>query len=99
MDWSVTMKRHGWGSDQYGSEPFDPLERLVAHHRAAGKPVARVSMTVGLSEEYGALKASCTVTLECPQAESAINLAGEVAYLKAKELATDAATHLGMRTT
>ena len=96
MDWATTMNRHGWSTTTFGNEPFTPLSNLVAHDRAAGKPVARVSMTVGAAEEYGAIKASCTITLECPQVESAINLAGEVAFQKAKELVNAAATHLQM---
>jgi len=50
---------------------------------------AKVSYTIGRSLSYGEFKASVTVTLECPQTEAFINLAGELAYEKAKELVDD----------
>jgi len=50
---------------------------------------ARVN--VGLSEamEYGSLKVSASVTLECDQNEPTINKAGELAFYKALELMKD----------
>ncbi len=95
MDWSTTMSNHGFTNA--GSEPFAPLENLVLQARAEGKPVSRVSITVGASEEYGALKVSATVSLECPQHEACINLAGETAFQKARELVNDVASHIGVQ--
>lgn len=94
MDWSTSMSNHGF--THHGSEPFKPLEELVMHNRAQGMPIARVSLTVGASEDYGAVKVSATVSLECPQQESCINLAGEVAFKKARELVNDMASHVGV---
>lgn len=97
MEWATTMERHGWVTAQYGDEPFTPFSSMVSQCKASGTPTARVAMTVGASEEYGAVKVSCTVSLECPQSESAINLAGDVAFQKARELVNDGASHLQMR--
>lgn len=52
-------------------------------------PHARVSMNVGFSSEYGAMKVSSSVSLECDQNEKMLNRAGELAFLKAEELTND----------
>lgn len=51
--------------------------------------LARVSISVGESMNYGALKVSSTVTLNCDQNEVCINKAGELAFYKALELMQD----------
>jgi hypothetical protein len=94
MDWSVTLERYGWKSDQVGSEPFSPLSAQVAQARAAGYATSKVSVTAGTSHDYGSLKVSVTVTVECPQTEAAINLAGEASFWKAVELVNDAASFI-----
>lgn len=64
--------------DQFRSLVTDPTGVL-----------ARVSLNVGESENYGALKVGATVTLTCDQNEVTINRAGELAFYKALELMKD----------
>ena len=95
-NWSGMMERAGWATEQVGSEPFTPLSGLVAGCRQRGEAVAKVTTTVGTAQDFGVLKVSFTVSVECPQTEAAINLAGEAAYRKAVELVNDAAEHVGL---
>lgn len=89
------MERYGWRTDQVGSEPFTPLSVQVQQARAAGQAVARISVNAGTALDYGSVKVSVNVTIECPQNEGSINLAGESAFWKAVELVNDAASHVG----
>lgn len=98
MDWSVVMQRYGWTTDQVGSEPFTPLAAQVAQARAQGQGVAKVTVSAGTAHDYGAVKVSVTVSVECPQNEGSINLAGEAAFWKAAELVNDAASFVGAPT-
>ena len=50
---------------------------------------ARVSINISHSEDFGAIKVSANVTLNCDQNEPTINRAGELAFLKARELMED----------
>lgn len=51
---------------------------------------ARVSVSYTSGIDYGAEKVTATVTLNCDQTEPVINRAGELAFVKAVELVTDA---------
>jgi hypothetical protein len=97
VDWSGTLTKYGWDSSVVGAEPFHPLGLQAQLARAAGQSVSRVTATVGTSQSYGDVKVSFTVSVECVQQEGAINLAGEVAFLKALELTNDAARFLGIQ--
>ena len=96
MNWSGVMEKYGWKADVVGREPFTPLAAVSQAARAKGQSVARVGVTVGTSAEFGACKASFTVTVDCPQDEQSINLAAESVFIKATELVNDAASHLGL---
>ena len=61
-----------------------------------GESVARISTTVGTSEDYGNMKVSFTVSIDCVQNEASMNLAGESVFLKGLELVNDGARFLGM---
>ena len=54
-----------------------------------GVPHARVGMTVGTQYDFGRIKVTAHVELECDQLERAIERAGELAFTKALELMTD----------
>lgn len=95
MDWTGIFERNGLQSPSAGSEPFHPLAQLAASHKQAGYPTARVASTVGTSAEYGGVKVSFTVSVDCPQDEAHIKLAGEAVFLKAVELVNDGASFLG----
>lgn len=95
MDWRGTMERFGWRQEEVGAEPFHPLALQAQQARLAGQSVARISATVGTSQNYGDLKVSFTVSLDCIQTEPTINLASEAAFLKALELTNDAARMVG----
>ena len=82
MKWEQVLEKMGQIKHNEGVET-DPFQRM------AGTEGARVSSTVGRSLEYGEIKCSATVSLDCPQSEAYIDLAGEVAFRKALELAND----------
>ena len=86
MRWEVINQKLDQLEHTEGIE-YDPFQRmLVATKEGAG---ARISSTVGRAVEYGEIKCSATVTIDCPQRESYIDLASEIAFRKALELAND----------
>lgn len=89
MNWQSTIEKLNNIVFSDGAE-VDPFMRLVTA-KFEGES-ARVSMTVGRNLQYGELKCSATVTIDCPQKEEYINLAGEIAFTKALELVNDAMT-------
>lgn len=89
------LSRHGYVIEQAGAA-HDPFSILAVKSKAEGQATAKVSFTVGTSREYGEIKCSATVTIEAPQDEANINMAGEAAYRKALELTNDAASQLGI---
>lgn len=96
MRWSRLLKRYGYQVDDNGAE-LDPFLTLNAQASLGGTKPASVTYSVGISREYGEVKCQASVTLVCPQHESAINMAGELAYRKAVELVNDGASSLGMQ--
>ena len=52
-------------------------------------PRATVSMSVGRSLEYGNVKVTANVSLQCDQDEGTIDRAGELAFRKACEFMND----------
>jgi hypothetical protein len=93
VKWNRAFQRAGYVTEESGTA-FDPFSHLSITARADGRGTAKVSFTVGSSREYGEIKCSATVTIECPQDEKHINMAGECAYRKALELTNDAASQL-----
>jgi hypothetical protein len=96
MNWAGTLEKYGWRAEEVGNEPFHPLAMQAQQARATGESVARISTTVGTSEDYGNMKVSFTVSIDCLQSEATMNLAGECAFLKGIELVNQAAEFLGM---
>lgn len=80
-DEKIVVNRHG----QLATE--DKFRTLVT--TAPGAARARVNVGVSEALGYGALKVSCSVTLECDQNEKMVDLAGEYAFYKAVELMKD----------
>ncbi len=93
MKWNRSLQRAGYVLEEAGAS-YDPFFLLGQKARQNGVGIAKVSYTVGTSREYGETKCSCTVSIECPQDEKNIELAGEVAYRKALELTNDGASQL-----
>jgi hypothetical protein len=66
-------------------QTFEPYASLLTGRG----PRATVSMTVGRSLEYGSVKVTANVSLQCDQDEHTINRAGEMAFRKACEFMND----------
>jgi hypothetical protein len=94
--WELTVEKNKKNiiakSGQVQDDKFKQLVRLDP----AGVPTARVSVGVSESLEYGSLKVSATVTLECTQDEATINQAGEFAFHKAVEFVKDGFSNYGV---
>jgi hypothetical protein len=69
----------------------DPFWQLI--NQSQGQ-AAKISVNVGRSVEYGAVKASFVVSIDCPQNTPAMDKAAELAFKKALEYTNDAMTHL-----
>lgn len=65
------------------------IDKFKQVRKKPKEPAARVSMTVGQATDYGALKVSATVSLECDQNEETINEAAGLCWFKAVELMAD----------
>jgi hypothetical protein len=96
MKWEQIIKQHGMLLSQEGYlEPTDPTRlridpiNAMGHPSGERRPGARVSYTVQRSVAYGDVKCSATVSIECVQSDVHINLAGQIAFEKAKELCDD----------
>ena len=72
----------------------DPFWELGIQARAAGTPLARVTINVGCGEEYGRVKCSTTVSLECPQSKGALDQAAALAFETALGYTNDGMSHL-----
>lgn len=88
------LKRRGFVPHSENGTSYDPFYLLSQLARQNGGGIARVSFTVGTSREFGEVKCSATVSIECPQDEKHIDAAGESVYRKALELTNAAATQL-----
>jgi hypothetical protein len=62
--------------------------------KAQGLPTARIGTTVGRSVEFGEVKCSFTVTIECPQNKECMDEAAQLVFIKALEYANDGMSHL-----
>ena len=65
------------------------MDRFTELRQGTG-PAAQVGATVGISQEFGRLKVSASVTLTCDQNEDAIDAAYYRALLKCAESTTQA---------
>jgi hypothetical protein len=64
----------------------DPMNTLWT---PGERPHARVGFTLGTQHNFGELKVTASVSLECDQNDVAVNTAGMLAFNKALELMND----------
>jgi len=95
MNWQVIIERMQQVEKQLEGSDMDPFLQLAVKARTKGVP-AKISMTVGRAVQYGEIKCSATVSIDCPQQEGFIDLAAEVAYTKALELVNDGMESMGI---
>lgn len=90
MNWEGVIQQLNEAREIIGFEP-DPFEQLgrSSDNNPMLAPTASVSSTVRRAMPYSEFVVSFTVTLRCPQGERFLNLAGQLAYEKAKELVND----------
>lgn len=87
MNWTRVMQQQGWQVVDNGTV-IDPFSFL-----AQGETKARLSIGVKAGG-YG--EVFVNVSIECPQTEAHMNLAAEVAFRKAVEIANDGADKVGV---
>lgn len=95
MRWTRLLKRYGYQVEETGAE-YDPFALLAAQSQASGTPNCTISYNLGTSREYGEVRCGVNITIHCPQNESSINMAAELAFRKGVELTNDGASHLGI---
>ena len=105
MNWERTIERYPdvWQDSGTTPDPFDSLRKQIM------KPVmgpqeprlhARLEYNTHRSFEVtdgpraGWVKCSVTINIVCPQTERHIDMAGEVAFVKAIELVNDGLSHM-----
>ena len=84
MNYQVTMEKGEEVSTQNGVAD-DPFWRAAVEARASGQPTARVSMMAVHGIEYGEIKCSATVSIECVQSKPHIDSAALLAFKAAVE--------------
>lgn len=102
MRWQRTLEHLGQIQSQQGSEP-DPFEHLVLQTQGTPTPPAVIRVTFARSEHVtmGAgneawLKCDVSVSIACPQRESYMDVAAELAAKKALEYTNDGMSLLGL---
>lgn len=96
MKWARVLQRHGYPATTERGEAYDPFWVLAMQAKADGQVVATVSFQVHTAVDYNQAGCKAMVSIACPQAEASINMAGELAFRKAVELANDGASHIGI---
>jgi hypothetical protein len=89
MNWRRVLQQQGWQVADNGTD-VDPFSLMAAQD---SQTKARLSVGVKAGD-YG--EVFVNVSIECPQSEAYINLAGECAFRKAVELANDGARMIGV---
>jgi len=68
---------------------LDDYYTKVQECRAQGLPVARLSSMISRGIEYGEVRCSFTVSIECPQTKDYMDQAAELLFQKALEYTND----------
>lgn len=93
MKWDVVIQKMGEIEARQDGVEADPFQRIL--HNYTG-PVSRVSVNVGRSVPFAEVKVSTNVSIDCPQKEAYIDLAGEIVFMKALELTNDGMSQFGV---
>lgn len=93
-NYNVTIEKEGVLMSASGPISNDEVENLVTGNDGR---IARVNMAVSESREYGSLKVSASVTLDCDQKTSTIERAGSIAMNLAIELMVEGFERYGIK--
>jgi len=87
MRWKRILERYGFTVEEEGVEvdPFFTLGEMAK----SGEIRSTVSSEARRSLDYGQVGCKVYISMQCPQNESSINLAAEIAFKKALELTND----------
>ena len=84
MNWEVTVEK-GEEVHTQGGTADDPYWRAAMDAKNADAPVARISFTATHGIEYGEIKGSCTVSIDCVQSKQHMDNAALLACRAATE--------------
>jgi hypothetical protein len=93
MNWNRTVTKEGATRSESGSME-DPYWQLAAAAKATGYPTARISSTVVHGIEYGEIKCSFTVSIECVQSKETMDGAALLAFRAAVEYTNSGMSYL-----
>jgi len=88
VEWAYTMEKEGevvYHKEGILPDPFSSLQQAV--QTATSK--ARVSVTIQRSIQYGEVKCSFTLSVDCPQEKSAMDYAAEHVFIQAVQYVND----------
>ena len=97
IHWSIDMSAdHYYKHTEGYAEPdeIQPIAGAIAHWRQQHGPIARVSSTAQRSAEFGSVKCSVTVSLDCPQDKRWIDEAARVSFKLALGYCNDGFSYL-----
>jgi len=99
--WKKTITSNGFDQTTEGQlteDPFILLATRVANTLAANDkyPVARVNLGLTNGADYGTLKVHVSLTIPVLPMEADISLAGEAAFIKARQMVNEASAALGL---
>lgn len=98
--WRKVIERHGkvvrTTTGPMEGDPFAALAGAVWEHTKAGYACSHVSVSLGNSAEFGAMKVSVSINMPVPTTEGHINFAGEIGFIQAHHMINEASAALGL---
>jgi hypothetical protein len=76
LHWHLSITREG-SSETWEGYDMDKFQ-LIASYCQNLPAKARVAVTIGRSTDFGALKISCTVSIDCPQTDDWVHQAQQL---------------------
>jgi len=96
MSWTEVFQKYSLDPTSGGGDPFTYLANEAAYAKTKGLPTTRVTCSPTSGADYGQLKCNFSITIECPQTDAHIMMAGEVAFRRAKQLLDDGSEDMGI---
>jgi len=93
--WEELFKKYGINSPTC-TDPFAYLASEAMRYKSEGLPTVRMTCSPTGGTDYGQVKLNFSMTIECPQTDAHIMMAGEACFCRAKQLLDDGSDDMGI---
>lgn len=93
--WEDLFKKYGV-QPPHPTDPFAWLAEKAVEYKAQGLPTVRITCSPTGGTDYGQVKLNFSITIECPQTDAHVMMAGEAAFLRAKQLLDEGSENMGI---